>query len=209
MRPMLATQTKRKPRVRVGPDDHGRKMSLDDFDRATVVEGYVYELAQGVIEVSDIPSLEHGFQVEEARDQTTVYKLSSRDVITYVAGGAEMKVLVRSQGSERHPDVAVYTTPRPVVRGSDLWSLWIPTLVIEVVSESSRHRDYHDKPEEYLDLGVSEYWIIDAAKKCLVQHVRTGGIWRVATVKSPKKVASLFFPGLKFDLAKVIAAAKK
>ena len=34
------------------------------------------------------------------------------------------------------------------------WSRWsLP---------SSRHRDYEEKPEEYLRLGVGEYWIVDA-----------------------------------------------
>jgi Uma2 family endonuclease len=209
MRPMLATRTKRKTRVHIGPADRGRAMSLDDFDRATVVDGFLHELAQGLIEVSEVPATEHGAQLHETKKQFYGFDAMTPGIIEYIAGGSDMKLMVRSHESERHPDLAIYTTPRPDVRGSDIWSLWIPTLVIEVVSETSRKRDYEEKPAEYLTLGVDEYWIIDAAKKCLVQHVRYAGEWRIKTLKSPKKVTSHFLPGLKFDLGRVIAAAKK
>jgi hypothetical protein len=49
---MLKTSRKQ---VRIGPEDNGKRMSLDDFDEATAAEGYLYELGRGVIEVSGIP----------------------------------------------------------------------------------------------------------------------------------------------------------
>jgi hypothetical protein len=46
------SKTLRKP-VHIGPEDHGRRMSLDLFADAIAQEGYLYELGNGVIEVSD------------------------------------------------------------------------------------------------------------------------------------------------------------
>ena len=59
-------KTRRKT-VRVGPEDNGRRMTLDEFDDAIVKEGYIYELGKGVIEVSNVPGLRHGRQVAEIR----------------------------------------------------------------------------------------------------------------------------------------------
>ena len=36
-----------KAAIKVGPADHGRRMSLADFDHAEVQEGYLYELGRG------------------------------------------------------------------------------------------------------------------------------------------------------------------
>lgn len=36
-----------KAAIKVGPADHGRQMSLADFDHAEVQEGYFYELGRG------------------------------------------------------------------------------------------------------------------------------------------------------------------
>ena len=53
-------------------------------------------------------------------------------------------------------------TARKDRKDRKLWRTWIPDLVIEVVSESSRDRDYTEKRDEYWTLGVKEYWIVDA-----------------------------------------------
>ena len=69
-------KTLRKPprkAVSVGPEDHGRRMSLDDFDRAVAREGFVYELNKGVIEVSNVPQPKHGQQLRALRNQLGTY----------------------------------------------------------------------------------------------------------------------------------------
>ena len=48
------------PLLRIGPADNGRVMSLEEFREAEVEEGYRYELARGVLEVSEVPNDPHG-----------------------------------------------------------------------------------------------------------------------------------------------------
>src|SRR3954452_1788199 len=48
--------------LRIGLADHGRRMTLDEFLEAEVEEGYRYELARGVLEVTQVPNDPH-FQV--------------------------------------------------------------------------------------------------------------------------------------------------
>ena len=45
--------------LRVGLADHGRMMTLDEFEEADLEEGFRYELARGVLEVSEIPGELH------------------------------------------------------------------------------------------------------------------------------------------------------
>ncbi len=46
--------------LKIGPADHGRKMTLEEFLDAEETEGYLYELARGVLEVTEIPNDPHG-----------------------------------------------------------------------------------------------------------------------------------------------------
>ena len=45
--------------VKIGPADHGRRMSLKEFEHAKVQEGYLYELSRGIITLSDVPNRLH------------------------------------------------------------------------------------------------------------------------------------------------------
>ena len=58
--------------IQVGPADQGRRMSLEDFERAEGVEGYAYELAKGVITAVDVPDPAHEFHLDELRQQLAV-----------------------------------------------------------------------------------------------------------------------------------------
>ena len=60
--------------VKVGPADHGKRMSLDDFDKAEVQEGYLYELSRGVVAVTDVPGRRHLAQVDAIRQQFYDYR---------------------------------------------------------------------------------------------------------------------------------------
>jgi Uma2 family endonuclease len=152
--------------TRVGPADHGRAMSLEDFDHAEVNDGHLYELSRGIITVSDVPDLRHMSQVDVLNDQLRAYRLQMPGRVYRIAGGSDCKILVDDLQSERHPDVAVYRNAP--LDTDDIWRTWVPDLVVEVVSESSRHRDYEEKPEEYLRFGVSEYRIVDHAARQMV-----------------------------------------
>ncbi len=115
--------------AKIAPADHGRLMDLTDFDRVEVQEGYLDELGRGRIVVSDVPGADHLAMVLDLRDQLIVYKASHPGVISADAGGGECKILLSEVNSERHPDVAVYTTPSPT--GGDVWSIRVPARSIK------------------------------------------------------------------------------
>lgn len=180
-------------------------MTLDEFDTAEGMEGHLYELGRGVIVVSDVPGFPHMAQVEELRDQLVVYKRLHKGVIFSVAAGSDAKVLAADLESARHPDLSIYKTSPPE---TDLWSTWIPEIVIEVVSPSSANRDYEEKPPEYLAFGVSEYWIVDAAKGQITVLRRSRGQWSPTVVKPGTNYQTHLLPGFSLDVTAVLDAAK-
>lgn len=197
----------RRRKVVIGPDDDGKRMSLDRFDQAETICGYVYELGNGVIEVSNVPDLEHGRQVEELHAQFVVHQVGHPDAINYLSSSNNAKLLIAAAESERHPDLMVYLSPPPDVK--DLWSSWVPELVIEVVSTRSAKRDYEIKPDEYLALGVSEYWIVDRVKNQLTALTRWRGQWKERIVKPSQKLTTPLLPRFTLDLKRVFASAKR
>jgi len=49
--------------------------------------------------------------------------------------------------------------------GEDGYYKGVPTLVVEITSDSSKSRDYVRKLDLYMSCGVSEYWIVDPDNK--------------------------------------------
>jgi Uma2 family endonuclease len=190
--------------TKIGPADHGRCMTLDEFDRAEAQEGYIYELSRGVITVSDVPSPRHLAQVDVLRQHLSEYRASHPGQIRRLAGSGECKILIADLESERHPDIAVYQTPPPQ---EDIWSSWLPEIVIEVVSPGSEHRDYVEKREEYLGFGVHEYWIVDAGRREVLVLRRTGGRWKERVLRPPEVYRTGLLPGFEFSCEAVFREA--
>jgi len=196
----------RRTAITVGPQDNDQRMSLEDFDLAEAQEGYKYELSRGVVVVSDIPGRPHLAQVNSARLQFSSYLLANPGRIDAIAGGGECKLLLPSFESERHPDIAIYKNPP--LTDEDLWSTWIPDILIEIVSASSEYRDYNLKREEYWKFGVREYWIIDALRRELLVLRRGKTDWNEHHIRPPKVYKTRLLPGFEFHVATVFAAAE-
>jgi Uma2 family endonuclease len=193
--------------IKIGPADPGRRTSLTDFEDARAPEGYLYEQSRGVITASDVPHRLHMLLVAAIRRIIFEYEVSHPGRIRCVLGTMECKLLIPAFDSERHQDLAIYFTGPPPIDDSTLWRHWLPEVVIEVVSPGSRKRDYEEKPEEYLRLGVKEYGIVDARKQAMVVMRRTRGRWVERRIRPPALYRTRRLPGLEFSCGAVFAAA--
>jgi Uma2 family endonuclease len=194
--------------VQIGPSDNGKRMSLEEFDHAEGVEGHLYELSRGIITVMDVPNRGHLAQLDAARTQLYAYRSSHPDRIHTIASGGECKVLLSSEESERHPDLAIYLEAPVAESEEELWASWVPEIAVEIVSRSSRHRDYVDKREEYLKFGVREYWIIDAEKEEMLALRRSAGRWIERIVRAGQTYKTRLLPGLEFSMKPIFDAAR-
>jgi Uma2 family endonuclease len=198
----MTTQT-----IKIGPADHGRRMSLADFEHAEVQEGRLYELGRGVIIVSDVPRQRHLMQLNAIRRQLHAYDFQHPGRIHTIAGGSDCKILLANLESERHPDLAIYKTPPPSDE-EDFWAVWIPEIVIEIVSPGAEQRDYVEKREEYLLFGVREYGIVDADREEILVLRRSAGRWIERVLRPTDTYRTRLLPKLEFACAPVFEAAR-
>jgi Uma2 family endonuclease len=179
--------------LRIGPADHGRTMTLDEFEEADFEEGYRYELARGVLEVSEIPGEVHGVIAWLLLSGISDYQRQHPGVIYRVGGGSEYRFRLPVMQSGRHPDVAVTlrNTPR------DWRGFRRASMAFEVVSKGakSRERDYVTKRAEYLAYGLLEYWIVDPWEKMVTVLVRDGDSWREQVYRDDQLAEGLVLPG--------------
>ncbi len=202
----MATATRTSRRIRIGPADHGRRMTLEAFIKADFVEGWLYELARGVVEVTQVPKPRHGRVVWRVARLFINYDERHPGIINYQAGGGECRLRLPAMVSDRHPDQAIYLDPEPE-EGPDVWTRWVPHIVVEVVSPRGRKRDFIAKREEYLRMGVREYWIIDPEKRRMHVLVRRGDAWQERIVPERGIYRTNLLPGLEVRPAELLGPA--
>ena len=135
-------------------------------------DGNKYEVARGELFVTPAPTNEH----------ETILARLTRILDPFVAAhGLGMvfhpRAVMRFDGSEVEPDLMVR---QPLPAGGVDWDdAPIPSLVVEVMSDSTRRRDLAQKRQLYLDAGVAEYWVVDPEAKS-VRVMRPGEADRVA-----------------------------
>jgi len=193
--------------IRIGPADQGRKMSLEDFMEAEEEPGYRYELARGVVDVSEIPADDHGMILDKLHEIISLYRQAATGLIRRIAHGSDIQLLIPELESERHPDLAVVFHGAPKnFRGRQ-----IPGLVVEIVSPGSRsrRRDYDEKREEYLRLGIGEYWIVDPSlgQVLVLSRDEADGVaaWSERIFTGEETVESRLLPGFQGRVAEIWA----
>lgn len=183
-------------RLRIGPADHGRRMTLDEFLEAKEQAGYRYELAEGVLEVVHLPKTPQRQIVSNLYDVASDYKRRHPGLINYYGGGSEVRIWLPAKNMGRHPDLGIVFVGAPIDLVGDLQV----GLAAEVVSESSKVRDYQTKRQEYLWYGIQEYWIVDPYLRRLTLLVRQGegdeAGWVETVLEDEDVIASALLPGL-------------
>ena len=187
----MATAT----RTRIGPADHGRTMTLDEFLDAEETPGYRYELARGVIEVSDVPNDPHADVVYRLSAEFVVHDRAHPGLIRRVSEGSGVQIVMPGLGTDRHPDLSIiFQGKAPDDRGRRM-----PDLVVEVVSpgREARHRDYVSKRADYLAFGILEYWIVDPRDQLVVVLSRADAEsdWTECIFRGDEPIASPLLPG--------------
>lgn len=86
--------------------------------------------------------------------------------------------------------------------GEDDYYHGVPSLVVEVISQSSKSKDYIKKLDLYMSCGVKEYWIIDPTNKEV--HVYAFEEKNISTSKTyhfDTLIKSFHFNGLEVNLS--------
>lgn len=147
----------------IGPEDHGRLLTLAEYHGAREEPGYIYEIIDGVLIVSPNPLPEHDKWVRIVTKELEAYAEQHTQHLNYVSGAAEVAIPGRPGPTRPQPDVAAYAD-FPDATPAD-WSDVCPIIVVEVISGRRAAKDtMRNRYLYWMAGGIAEYWIIDPGK---------------------------------------------
>jgi Uma2 family endonuclease len=170
--------------TRIGPADHGRPMTLEDFQAAPSEEGYQYELIDGKLYVSPVPDLPEGRIEQWAFGKLFLYAMQRPDVINYVHPKSRIFVPVRLRTTCPEPDVSAYHDfPLQVDYREVRWQDVSPLVVVEVISVDDPGKDLVRNVELYLQVpSIREFWLFDSRENAntpdMLVYRRRGQRWQ-------------------------------
>jgi Uma2 family endonuclease len=188
----------------LGPEHNGIRMRVEEFDAVEDCnELYTYELVHGVLIVNPPPSRKERGPNEELGRLLLNYR--DEHPQGFAMSGTLSEEPVRTSDSRRRADRVIWAG---LARRPDP-ARDVPTIVIEFVSPGRRswRRDYIEKRDEYLALGVAEYWIIDRFEKTLTVFSAPGGKQQESTVSENDVYRTDLLPGFELPLGKLLAVA--
>ena len=132
---------------------------LPDEKRVELIDGYFYDMSS--------PTTYHQLFVGDIHRQIANYILQKgENCIPFMAPidvqlDCDEKTIVQ-------PDVAILCQRDKMKR----WGIYgAPDFVLEVISPSTRRKDYTKKLIKYMNAGVREYWILDTYQKNLLVYL--------------------------------------
>jgi Uma2 family endonuclease len=148
---------------KIGPKDHGRPMTLDEFLSADRTEGCRYELIDGELYVSpeaDLPEAQDNLWIFT---RLLLYARDFPDVINCVHPRARVFVPRRKRVTCPQPDVAAYHDfPVHLPIRKLRWQDVSPILVVEVLSSADPDKDLVRNVQLYWQVPtIKEYWVLD------------------------------------------------
>lgn len=206
---MSTVQVKRKRKkgrkIVLGPDWNGAILTPDEFDAVDEYDdNYTYELVHGVVVVNPIPLESEVGPNEMLGHWLLVYKE------THPQGSALNLSLperyIRTKDSRRRADRVIWAGLGRLPN----WKRELPTIAAEFVSRDKRdrHRDYVEKREEYMEIGIQEYWLFDRFERIMTVYRRSrSGRVREIVVREHETYTTPLLPGFELPLAKLLEVA--
>lgn len=168
----------------LGPADHGRTLTREEFETARGQEGFRYELVYGKVYVTPLPNLPHYCVLKWLERQLEAFAAKAPQIINYVATQSRVFVPGQDEPTTPEPDLAGYRDfPLDVPVARRNWQKISPVLVVEIVSEDDPDKDLVRNVELYIQVpSIREYWIIDprfdAERPPLRIYRRRGRRWQ-------------------------------
>ena len=78
-----------------------------------------------------------------------------------------------------------------------------PSLVVEILSKSSRGKDMITKLNLYMETGVKEFWLVDTDKKQIMLYSFKNCQLEQLTTFDEGFIKSVFFEGLSLNLSEI------
>lgn len=161
---------------------------------------HLIEFSDGRIEVQPMPTSRHQAMLLWLYEQ---FKAAVRD-----SGGkvlvAPLRLRIRT-GKFREPDILMLFDPTDP-RYQD--AFWLGAdLVVEILSPDNPARDLEDKPRDYAEAGIPEYWIVNPIDDTIRVLVLEDAAYRVHGVFGRgEQASSRHLAGFSVDVSEVLDA---
>ncbi len=191
---------------KLGPKDHGRPMTFEEFTAARAVEGYQYELIDGKLYVSPQPNLPENRVEDWVYFKLKLYAHYQPDVINFTSNKARVFVPGDQGTTNPEPDVAAYRNfPLELPWDSVRWQDVSPILVVEVLSLDDPDKDLIRNVRLYLQVpSIKEYWLFDTREGPeqlrLQVRRRYRGQWRLTELGPGQTYTTKLLPGFELTL---------
>ncbi len=192
------------PALRLGPQSNGVLLTPEEFDAAQFEEGWRYELIRGVLIASPVPLREERDPNEELGRWLRNYQENHPEGRALDATVSEETIHTGTQ--RRRGDRAIWAGLGRLPGRQET-----PTIVVEFVSSGRRNRDrdYEEKRDEYLAIGVREYWIIDRFSHSMTVYSCSEVEPSKKVVPSDEKYSTPLLPGFVLQLAPLFELADR
>jgi len=183
----------------------GIRVSYEEFLKMTEESENRYEYIDGEIYLLASPLYPHQKAVREIfgefinwfRDKDCEPLAAPFDVVLHRLDDAEKINSVQ-------PDIIVICDKDKINEQGKYTGT--PSLVVEVLSESTRSRDLVQKLDLYMESGIREYWAVNTESKEIYIYTFTGyKLADIFTFKGQEQAQSVIFPGLSVSLPQVFA----
>jgi Uma2 family endonuclease len=197
-------RTRKAARPVVGPHSNGIILSPEEFDRADFEDGWRYELINGVLVVSPIPSPNEADPNDELGYLLRSYQEHHPQGATLDLTLPER--IVKTGANRRRADRLIWAGLGRLPRRGET-----PTITAEFVSpgRSNRLRDYEIKRDEYLAIGIQEYWIFDRFDDCLVVFKRQGNKVKKRVLRHDQTYRTPLLPGFELPVGRLLDLATR
>jgi Uma2 family endonuclease len=202
MATIVARRKAKKKQVVFGIESNGILMTPEEFDEAEFDDDWYFELINGVLVVSPIPSEEEVDPNEELGFLLRLYQE------THPKGKALDKTLperyVKAGRNRRRPDRVIWTGLGRLPRKDEK-----PSIIVEFASKRrrDRERDYETKRDEYHAINVQEYWIIDRFTQAMTVFFFEADKPRHKVILAKQTYRTKLLPGFELPLARLFALA--
>ena len=200
---LLRRETRSRLPELIGIACAGIRMTDEEFDAADFDDEWVYELIDGVLVVSPVPGEGEVDPNEELGHMLRSYREN------HPRGKALDKTLperyVRWPHSRRKADRLIWAglgrVPDPK---RDL-----AAIAVEFVSRGRRNqqRDFDEKVDEYMALGILEYWIIDRFNHTMTVATMVRGRVKQRVIRANQTYRTKLLPGFELRLADLFKLA--
>jgi Uma2 family endonuclease len=199
----MATVTERENQV-FGPRSAGTRMTPREFDRAEFLEGWRYELINGVLVVTPMALINERDPNEMLGHWLYAYQIghpqgSALDLTTY-------EHTLRTGKNRRRADRVIWAGLGRLPGARD-----VPAIVVEYVGAGKRNRkrDYEEKRDEYMAIKVQEYWVVDRFQRTLTVFSRQGNRIKRQVITEKQSYSTPLLPGFELPLAELLKIADR